>query len=281
MTFDKYNAINHENLIKCFAAILHGSRCYFLFQTHGSLQDLWKKLRRPTLERSFLSTVLTQLHGLAEALKAIHDFTERRSPVPEENAYWDGGSHGALSPDTILIPEGTSGDGLGTFCIADNAFSSMVKTVKIKRRHRRYEQPKHDSRHGLVTLLDEQHGDVWSVGFIIFEVLIWLVYGFGGLQDLDGHLRQEGTELDLRKESFEQGNDTEVTQVIVAFMEPLSKHPICKPNLAFGDLVAITRDKLLTSDCKIRYSAEELHKSLGEVLLKAREDPQYLSPVHL
>ncbi|OTA65407.1 HET-domain-containing protein [Hypoxylon sp. EC38] len=167
---EKIHDLNHDHLIKPLAAFDNGSlRCVlFPWCDGGNLQDYWKKPReRPDADS--ISWTMQQMAGLCECLKWLWDRNFR---------------HGDLKPANILHKGGR-----GDFLIADVGISRIHVEVTEERNTStstihasfRYESPEYRTNHENHTALSRD-SDIWSMGVVLLEWLLWLLEYPDGLK---------------------------------------------------------------------------------------------------
>ncbi|KAF7559256.1 hypothetical protein G7046_g4896 [Stylonectria norvegica] len=323
MALSKCRKVEHENLTPCLAAIEKGSLHYFLFPwaTGGSLRDFWKRSPKPPLSQSLVKDVLEQLHGLSGALEALHSYGVKRTSFPKdagpEILYNGSGGirHGDLKPENILIFDAPaeSRTGLGTLKIADMGLAKhhdvntrlRENVTGTKYGTRRYEPPEVDTR----ALATSRLYDTWSMGCIMLEFIVWLLYDLKTLDNFNHSIRG-GVKMDSEPPYYVISNrdgprTARLHPSIVDCISDLSQHPECMVGkTALGDLLAIVRDRLLVIDLPSssettepnaesfpgipvvstpekdqlvsRATARQLRKSLADILDKARDKPTYL-----
>lgn len=175
-TLEKLADFDHNHLVALSGSFSRGDRQYILFPgaNGGNLREFWAMDFRP-LNRDFVWGVLQQLTGLMDAVCLMHKQQIR---------------HGDIKPENILrFLEDEHDDGIGTLKICDMGQS----------RHHQYEtrlrsQPT-QTRIGTMTYRAPETVvsikrptsrlyDVWSMGCIFFEFIVWLFGGRAGLEEL-------------------------------------------------------------------------------------------------
>ncbi|TGO26546.1 hypothetical protein BPAE_0057g00220 [Botrytis paeoniae] len=366
-----------ENIIQAFAAyrqIATNKQLdeYYLvleWANGGSLFDFWENNPEPQVDcpnvgkvRRRVKEVVEQLHGLSEALEAMHS-TSARSPgnsrkssksnsprlSSEKPAIWkedasdNGGPyvdssslptfnlvseedsegnttipsilvssdpaslkatensdslnwrHGDIKPENILrFTTGQQDDELGILKLADlgraqqHQFVTSMRHTKEKElwRTRWYEPPdlekkNHEEAQGKISRLF----DIWSMGCVIFEAVLWLLYG------------HESHNVFLRANGFPTGEkgatpywrkrrdgSYELTEAVTGWMDHILEQDLERDNI-IGDLIRLTRDRLLkiklppNSDFYakgFRTNAKDLKQQLGSILERARGDESYV-----
>ncbi|KAK1659978.1 kinase-like domain-containing protein [Colletotrichum godetiae] len=172
----KYKSIH---LFKPIAAYEHrGDRCLlFPWAEGGNLAEYWSRNSGFSLTKVELAWIFGQLTGLFGALEELHAGNCR---------------HGDLKPENILLLIDL--DKKMTLQIADlghTAFHDLEAATNIRRAHEiytktppgtsRYEPPEmemgRDKNRSTCEARSRAY-DVWSMGCVVLELLIWLSYGF-------------------------------------------------------------------------------------------------------
>ncbi|KXH63941.1 heterokaryon incompatibility protein [Colletotrichum salicis] len=168
-----------KHLIKPIAAYEHhGDRCLlFPWAAGGNLAQYWRSNRGNSLTKHELSWIFAQLTGLFDALEELHAKNCR---------------HGDLKPENILLFIDT--DKNKTLQIADmglTSFHALDAATRIRKAQEiltltppgtsRYEPPETGKDREKQLSAHETRSrayDVWSMGCVVLELLIWLAYGF-------------------------------------------------------------------------------------------------------
>ncbi|GKT47560.1 calcium/calmodulin-dependent protein kinase [Colletotrichum spaethianum] len=169
--------MEHPHLIKAIAYYKRGDRYFIVFPWAGggNLRDYWGREPPRNLDGDFVGWALGQLCGLASAMKKLHSAKDSAC------------RHGDLKPENILCFEDTrSSDPFSQpFLVIADVGLAKVHTLATEMRNEAtrtlngtvmYEPPE------AVLLLTKKQPrsrryDVWSIGCIYFEFLIWLLYG--------------------------------------------------------------------------------------------------------
>ncbi|KAJ0120690.1 hypothetical protein J7T55_015422 [Diaporthe amygdali] len=234
---------NSSNIIKFMTAFTRGHERYLMFEwaDGGNLREFWTT-NDPILTRVLVRDVILQLHGLADALDKMHSMNYR---------------HGDMKPENILRvntpgQNGSSNLDVGTLKICDMGLSKNhtmatrlrdVATVTMFTTWR-YEPPEAKDEDAPWP----RRYDIWSIGCIILEFIVWLVDGPRGLDKFNkGIVNDFGSECHY----FESENRNRVAPFRVHaavrnMMERLSWHPECEDGTtALGDLLRVVRTRLL------------------------------------
>ncbi|KAF4855049.1 Cyclin-dependent kinase-like 4 [Colletotrichum siamense] len=168
------HGLKHPRLIKPLATFTRGEQAGFFFPwaSGGNLEEHWKRQDPPAGDAG-IRWVLDQLCGLCDATEALH----------QENC-----RHTDLKPQNILLFQ--EGEPLGTLRIADVGLAKIHTDQTAQRQRldiitsaktgsKRYEAPELQPP---VEQLSRVF-DVWCLGCVFLEFLVWTVYGKGGLAD--------------------------------------------------------------------------------------------------
>lgn len=285
----------------------------------GTLRDAWKRedVDHDDLNGLRIMQVLEQLHGLAEALSVLHNKannTQQREDAPGSlsraetilkpsshnapkvqlqqpdsgNAGEEHWRHGDLKPDNILLFKDATSTWLGTLKIADlglakqHAFATSKRFLATEQKYStsHYEAPeviikRHEPRSRLY--------DIWSMGCIIFEFVIWLLYGNPGLQRFYEAKPKAGR--DTLYFTVNQREDTaRVSDIVNQWMDRMLRvDPECNSHSpsAIGDLIRLVRDHLLVVALPqdqmglegARKGADFLERKLNEIKSNAAANP--------
>ncbi|KAJ2995687.1 hypothetical protein NUW58_g1204 [Xylaria curta] len=261
--------IEDEHLSKPWACCEETRCIFFPWAGGGDLWDFWDANNQKELERTpdvFL-WALRQITGLTHALDSIHRAKTR---------------HGDLKPSNILhFTDGNTK--LGTLKIADFGVS---RTHKIETGLRKnptitkastfiYEAPEaHEPFKDLLSR--SRRYDCWSMGCIILEFVIWLLYDFPAITSCMG-------ERDPPDHAYYRripGSDPR-TKIIEAAMEV---HPVVNDavremkthiwfeNTAVEAVVKLVMSDLLKIKPEKRLGAGDTHKALQVILATAQKD---------
>jgi serine/threonine protein kinase len=170
--------LNHPNIVKFIAGFKQDGKRYLLFQwvDGGNLRELWEK-HNPLLEREeSILWALRQIHALSGALEQWHNYHQDS----QKNC-----RHGDLKPENLLRTLQPAP--LGILQIADlglakvHSLPTHVRTTPSGgfSGTLRYQAPE------IVTSVSgkiSRSYDMWSMGCILLEFIIWLLYGQAELQ---------------------------------------------------------------------------------------------------
>ena len=270
---DEISGLNHTNIIQRIAAITRGNKRYFMFQwaDGGSLGDFWKGLPRPTLDPQFIKQIMQQLRGLADALNELHNY---------EGSY----RHGDLKPENILRFRDSTR--VGILKIADMGLAKhhAVATYLRPATSTRYGTVRYEPPEVVTHKLSEEGRsrlyDIWSMGCITLELIMWLLYGYDELMKFNDSIK--GSLEESSPYFIVDKDDSKVARVhpsVRACMEHISKDPECTGSTAISDLVEIVRTKLLVVALpQHRPSTLNLNEGSGNVAITDADAPKTLYP---
>ncbi|KAI1740242.1 hypothetical protein F4680DRAFT_458632 [Xylaria scruposa] len=172
---DLVRRLRHPHLIKFIASYSQGGQHSLIFEwaNGGNLRQFWKKASHEEPDRQrVIQWAIEQITGLAGALNKLHN--------PEENGL--NCRHGNLKPANIIITKQNMDD-LGRLLITDLGLSKVNdQGTRIRRTSGtynitvRYQSPEFRSRLSPDTPTSRSY-DMWSMGCIMLEFIIWLLYG--------------------------------------------------------------------------------------------------------
>ncbi|KAK4205416.1 hypothetical protein QBC40DRAFT_336097 [Triangularia verruculosa] len=255
----KMNALNHEHIVRFLTAFRRGETGledhYLMFEwaDGGNLRTLWETTSQP-LTPTLLKAAVNQLAGLADALDKAHN--------PVSGPMF---RHGDLKPENILWFK--SDDQIGTLKIADWGLARQhnivteLRNSRTSTQHgtRTYEPPEEETGLGITVRglapgdapLGKRRSrlyDIWAMGCITLEFIIWLMYGERGRKVFHKQLKGN-SELTLFYQTTSQRRDRKVARVhdiAIKWMDHIARDPRCKPDgTALGDLLELVRERLL------------------------------------
>ncbi|PKS06830.1 hypothetical protein jhhlp_006906 [Lomentospora prolificans] len=284
--------IDHDHILKCIAEISRGDFRYFMFPwaSGGSLRDFWNTYAGSHPRPELVEQAIDQLYGLADALDKMHNYGEnanekssvgtsgaiygdqpnssvsRIPPRPPHRATTSLGEnirHGDLKPENILRFADREED-IGNLKIGDMGLAKhhlahtddrgrVLSTTRygtwryqapeaLVRENREADQPR------------SRREDIWAMGCIILEFIVWLLYGNEVLtQFTEGITWQLGLPSPFYERVDGEESDAKVHQVVQEWIyEYLPKDAEIQGDSALRDLLEIVKTKLLV----VRYRLE-------------------------
>lgn len=246
----------------------------FPWASGGNLGDYWQNFEMKTLDIGSLQWIIDQFVGISSGLEELHN----------ENC-----RHGDLKPENILWFKDSND--MGTFQIADlglAAFHEKEANTNIRQKKdintltpsgtSRYEPPEMDRDRASQAARSRQY-DIWSMGCILLELLIWLSYGYPAVKTF-----RENTKYFWQ---LQPRNRYIVHPYVVACMDIMNTQ--LQGDTAYKELLHLVRTKLLIVKFSETYESKPEHREIAKALRERMEDiqqkylntPAYLRPVQL
>lgn len=281
----------HPNIIEFIAAVTKGENRYLLFRwaDGGNLQEFWQSVVKPQLTVALVRDVVKQLYGLAHALEKLHGYGGG------DGSY----RHGDMKPENILrvrtrsVAEGQGSDiDVGILKIADmglakhhTVLTELRPPTSMKYSTYRYEPPEIVLEKSTKSGGRSRRQDIWSIGCVTLEFIIWLLYGFSSLNDFNQKYVVDAMEQLCPYFEIEgrvgETKRAKLHPAVAETMDLLSKDQECKSgvNSAIKDLLFIVRTKLLVVNLNLgsgaRATAKELRSALQEIVDKGEKNESY------
>ncbi|KAK3361452.1 kinase-like domain-containing protein [Lasiosphaeria ovina] len=260
--------VKSDYIIKAIAFYEQGGQCYLVFPwaERGTLQEHWMhggyESERTTLDKDFVAWFFQQLSGVTEAVAMMHEQLIR---------------HGDLKPQNILCFPDTSQSSIPIRLVITDVGTAKQHVISTEERRRqeksattttvstvRYEAPElknHDidtlsamSKTGKSTKQLSRTFDVWSLGCIWTEFVIWLLYGYNAGYD-QFNTATEGNQFWQDSQGSHAIRDVRVTEHVNRWLDHVENlDGRCCTKTALGGLVSLIRTKLLVVE------VEALHK---------------------
>jgi len=334
---ERIRSIDHPHIITCFAAIRRDPWRYFMFPwaAGGNLREFWESYQGPHRRPELVEKVINQLHGLADALHKMHTYGESPNAIPStakasslapsphgkklsrQNTSSDENiRHGDLKPENLLRFPGPRDD-LGTIKIGDMGMAKhhclLTEARDNKQSSTSYGTWRYQAPEAKLRDKDQRRSrkeDVWAMGCIVLEFIIWILYGNDTLRTFNNQLFWKWENnlspfFDIEEDGGKSG--AVIHKVVLRWMdEILSKDPECQRDSAIRDLLNIVKTKLLIVDYQepkprssrrlaaespqspttptvvvndgppIRASSEQFREAVEEIQDKIKRDRRYL-----
>ncbi|KAJ4305480.1 hypothetical protein N0V90_001011 [Kalmusia sp. IMI 367209] len=234
--------LDHDHLIKAIAHYTKGKDTYTIFPwARNNLQDLWRT-DPPTLDPLHLKWFFAQLCGLSGAIAKLHQSNIR---------------HGNLKPENILcfvdaLGFGTGREGLYNLVISDVRITDMhemrteihMEETYYKSRATMYQPP--EAGFNLNAPRSRLY-DVWSLGCIYLEFIVWLLYG---AKELRNFRNEDDWNLvlgfyDLKRLRDSPKMTAQLSNRVQRYIDRIKHDKRCSPNTALRDLLELIVDSLL------------------------------------
>lgn len=267
---------NSSHLIKPISGYQIGQdRCLmFPWAEGGNLGGYWQDFQLQARDRCHVLWQLRQFVGICSALTELHNRNVR---------------HGDLKPENILWFDPKNNGGI--LQIADLGLATFHKKEEDTRNRQgmptqtpsgtsRYEPPEMDEKRNSQDPRSRQY-DIWSLGCIVFELLLWLAYG-----PSDITIFRNNTPYFWQKHNRGGKNEYVVHEYVIAIMETLDRN--LEPGTAYKDLLDLVRNRLLVikysanydvvpDDC--REGATKVHEYFAKIVQGCELNSDYLKPL--
>jgi serine/threonine protein kinase len=245
----RFGTQSHPHLVRVIAYYIQGQRHFFVFPwaKEGNLRDFWRQTQNMYLNfnpndwKSFLKWFFEQLVGLSDAIKTLHHPKKN----PDESC-----RHGDLKPENILCfskaPKGL--DALPTqvsLVIADAGLARVHEKATEFRLEKTttsggttmYSPPESETN---VEQARTRRYDIWSLGCLYLEYVIWLLYGNEALEKFRNAIGSD-------KPYYENGPVVQIKDVVRASFKTIKNDPRCSPasETALGRLVDLIENRFL------------------------------------
>jgi serine/threonine protein kinase len=254
---------DQPHLIKAIAYYQKGNGHYFVFPWAelGNLWEFWITTT-PKTERDYMLWVFTQLTGLARALECLH----HRASTSEENY-----RHGDLKPLNILCFKTKGGQ--------EEKPRLVITDVGLAKKHNMATKERQElavftySTAATVTHAAPELGivrnaprsrryDIWSMGCILLEFTIWLLYGPQKLIEFSNCLDGSFYTLETQKQSSNtkgqqnlsptKSQTAKVHGEVGVWIRYIKADWRCSKDTAVRHLVELIETRLLVVDLGLR-----------------------------
>ncbi|KAK1722435.1 uncharacterized protein BDZ83DRAFT_418964 [Colletotrichum acutatum] len=282
---------NHPHFIRAIASFTQGNRHFFVFPwaRGGNLRNFWKL--QPSLSaasddisiqdwNNYLYWFFEQLLGLASAVKNLHH------PENDQHKYC---RHGDLKPENILCfskKEDDIGKGkipTGVRLVVADAGHAKVHEEATEIRGSPTTTPKgtimYSPPEADIKQARTRRYDIWSIGCLYLESLIWMMYGYDALKSF--HL-----DVGPGEPYFVKGPPAELKVVVKEWIKTIKDDPRCAPveKTAVGRLISLIEERMLVVRVTRRDIGNQQPTSLNVIVRRptqpldsdasARENPE-------
>ena len=267
-----------RHIVTHLATWTQGGRYYMLFpyaQCNLRQYMKWVQFGVPTKEN--IIWLIRRFRGLAEAVKGIHDLsgTGGLQPAPNLDTRPLGdrkaGYHHDLKPENILFYRITGTR--GTFEISDfgsgkvHTYRSGSYNTSSANGTLTYEPPEAAKPGGKTS----RPYDVWSLGCVFLELLIWAVLGFRAVEAFRGERldrRFPGSQTDIVEDDafwqMLQNGDITVRKSVDKWTKTLREAILQQSNQPFKEVLDLVV-KMLETVKETRISALDLYDTLDRI----------------
>ncbi|KAI0182900.1 kinase-like domain-containing protein [Xylaria flabelliformis] len=282
----------HGHIIRLLTGFRHNGSFYLLFPwaTGGSLRSFWREHPQPILDPEVSIWVAGQCLGLSDALHEIHhqhyQRREKNHDHGRQGAFFElRAYHGDIKPENILLFEGDRQGGIrhvwkiGDFGVSERFLVAARGGDIPKGFTPTYQSPEHQIEGRI-----DDRADIWSLGCVFLETIIWLLRGWNGLLCFR-LIRQTSTRLNgqnyINSDTFFDIVNSTPDNVPVAVLKPAITQYIeslcCDPNISpyLTDLLHLIRRYLFDVNKHSRLSSDRLVKVLRQLHRRCVDTPAY------
>ncbi|KAH6953785.1 hypothetical protein BKA56DRAFT_504371 [Ilyonectria sp. MPI-CAGE-AT-0026] len=253
--------LNHEHLVKAIAAFQRGHDKFFLFPwaQGGNLCDFWQTCK-DRLDKDLVSWAVRQMRGISEGLRELHQGRGKGNS--------GGTRHGDLKPENILLftTQGT-GSRWGNLVVADVGLAKFhpdytrerVGPTTNKYGSLLYSPPETPSGSKADKL--SRKYDVWGLGCIFLQFVIWIIYGPKQLKEF---VARFGNQTNFWTDDTDRGvpqKHPRVKETIDAILET-----DLKAQSPLHQLVQLIDEQLLVPAWEDRAEAKDVVAKLDKIL---------------
>ncbi|CZR58814.1 uncharacterized protein PAC_08706 [Phialocephala subalpina] len=243
----------NEHLIKAIAYYKKDGKHYFMFPwaEMGNLSEFWKE-NTPKTEPYYIAWMLTQLSGLASAIQEMHHMAAES----ESNC-----RHGDLKPANILCFRTQNGRGDDPRLVITDVGLAKVHNQATQWREQTVSTASTVKYSAPELGIDSnaprsRRFDIWSLGCIFLEFVIWQLYGNKGLQNFSKELGSDAYyELTNETSSYLAPETRKVARLhplVAAWIKYIKdKDWRCSKGSAIERLVELIETRLLNT--KVNY----------------------------
>jgi serine/threonine protein kinase len=243
------NELNQEHIVRFITAFRRprkhgGSEHYMIIEwaDGGNLRSMWKRKPSPNLTVTLIKDAMFQILGLARALEAAHNLDINGVSY----------CHGDLKPENILCFD--NGRAIGTLKIGD--WGQVKEHRSVTEMHpsevaaafgtRLYEAPEADFISFRLTGQSRRRRsrlyDIWAIGCITLEFIIWLLRGWEGLVQFHSDIGRTFYQVIVSNGRRE----AQLHSAAKTWMDSMANDPRCQVgSTALGDLLELVRTALL------------------------------------
>jgi serine/threonine protein kinase len=292
--------LDHVHLIQAIAAYqIYGreNENYFVFPWgDGNLREFWEKESRNHGNEDIQRWALKQIHGLASAMMMLHRMPRPRvashDAMPglqvagveivgfEADDQDQHCRHGDLKPENILWfnDNGALNNGQGILVITDVGLAKIHSEVTEVRQLRsstqtgtwRYGPPEVDTRK---LQARSRRYDIWSMGCICMEFIIWILYGYTELERFNKSIDLKFYIVDEDPEYGGGRLVAEVHPTVTKWKDYMMRmHRKCQEGTALRALVEVVTNGLLVvetedtvPDVNSRFTAQRFFDEIDSI----------------
>ncbi|KAI0550050.1 hypothetical protein F4679DRAFT_544665, partial [Xylaria curta] len=271
----------HDHIVRLLTAFRHDGSFYLLFPwaAGGNLRSFWREHPQLVLDSEVLVWVAEQFLGITTALHEIHH-QGYQGVLAEVRAY-----HGDIKPENILLFEGDRQGGIrhvwkiGDFGVSRRFLVAARGGDVPKGFTPTYQSPEHRIEGRI-----DDRADIWSLGCVFLETVIWLLWGWKGLvsfrlmrerptRSYGQHYSNIDGFVDVVHTIPDNASVPVLKPAVIQCIESLC----CDSNISpyLKDLLHLIRRYLLDVNKHTRLSSDHLVKALRQLHRRCVDEPAY------
>jgi serine/threonine protein kinase len=243
------NGLGHPHLLLTLAHYRRDDKEYFLFPwaERGSLRKYWENTT-PNPTPDYVMWLVAQMAGLSDAVSALHSKKCRHGDLKPDNILCFGGQKKNDAAENIVLPPDrlVVGDlGLAKIHEFITAMRENVAT-KTKAGTLMYSPPEYEQGG---TAPWSRLFDIWSLGCIYLEFIVWLLHGNDGLRSFSQSVGPNGGEKNTFYTIIGGYGKIEarlaVHPTVTQWIEKLLSDPRCGTSTALRRVIRLIADEMI------------------------------------
>ncbi|KAF2623989.1 kinase-like protein [Macroventuria anomochaeta] len=191
-------SLSHVHLLKCLTSFIFSSKYHMIYEKADcNLEEFMAKHQNASGVRSLRAQDLAQqLSGIVGALSVIHnqsppDEDANRLGIPQQESQKSGYIHDIKTDNLLLFKYIQDGKDIYWFRLSDFSCAKVVEFVAtVSGLHRQSWQstsksgtPIYRAPESMTQGKTSRPYDLWSLGCVFLEVLVWFIEGYKALED--------------------------------------------------------------------------------------------------
>jgi serine/threonine protein kinase len=275
--------LRHDHIVRLLCTYKHNDTYNMLFPLAECNLRGFIGSRPPNPSKEASVWLLSQLVGLSEALRIIHNYRSSSEDGGNTNRHGSVQTiyHHDLKPENILyFPPADAIESLGNFQIADFGLAKINRIQPSSSSAgtstsgtATYAPPESDSN----PIKLGRRYDIWSMGCIFLELLVWFCYGPDGCREFN-ESRRLPDNAPYHDDGFFVTRDGKASlrPGVTEWIEKLRAHQSCRERGSLGTTVTLVEGEMLEVNPEKRMKSNRCTKRLKyflEEMEKERRDP--------